>query len=244
MGMNDFIQFFRGMGTKKIGSNVLAGHGHSNAQSISFLRQLEKEVRKKDDLSSPLNLLEVVVFDIETTGFFPEKGDEIISIGAVKMKGSEVLTQETYYSLIRSKKPVPPEITSLTNIHDDDLRSAPEIAEVLMSFLRFTSTRILIAHHSKHEQSFMQKATWEHTRTKFQHRIIDTSFLTRIFDPSSGSQPLEKICLDCGIEIKDRHNALGDALMTAELWGHYLKKAEAEGFTTLGEVYEYLAKIR
>jgi DNA polymerase III subunit epsilon len=244
MGMNDFIQFFRGMGTKKIGSNVLAGHGHSTAQSISFLRQLEKEVRKKDDLSTPLNQLEVVVFDIETTGFFPERGDEIISIGAVKMKGIEVSQQETFYSLVRSNHPLPPEITTLTNLHDEDLQTAPEIAEVLMKFFRFTSSRILIAHHSKHEQSFMQKATWDHTRTKFQHRIIDTSFLTRIFDPTSGAQPLEKMCMDCDIEIKNRHHALGDALMTAELWGHYLKKAEAGGFTTLGDVYEHLAKLR
>jgi DNA polymerase III subunit epsilon len=244
MGMNDFIQFFRGMGSKKIGSNVLAGHGHSTPQSISFLRQLEKEVRKKDDLASPLNQLEVVVFDMETTGFFPEKGDEIISIGAVKMKGSEIQLQDTFYSLIRSKNPIPSEITTLTNIHDNDLLTAPDIAEVLMKFFRFTTSRILVAHHSKHEQSFMQKATWDHMRTRFQHRVIDTSFLTRIFAPSSGSQPLEEICIDCGIEIKNRHNALGDALMTAELWGHYLKKVEAEGFTNLGEVYEHLAKLR
>lgn len=244
MGMNDFIQFFRGMGTKKIGSNVLAGHRDSTAQSISFLRQLEKEVRQKDDLSFPLNQLEVVVFDIETTGFFPDRGDEIISIGAVKMKGSDILPQETFYSLIRSNNPIPHDITTLTSIHDEDLQSAPEIADVLMKFFRFTTSRILIAHHSKHEQSFMQKAVWDHTRTKLQHRIIDTSFLTRLFDPSSGSQPLEKVCIDCGIEIKNRHNALGDALMTAELWGHYLQKAEKEGFTTLGEVYEHLAKLR
>lgn len=243
MGMNDFIQFFRGMGTKKIGSNVLAGHGHFNAQSISFLRQLEKEVRKKDDLSTPLNQLEVVVFDIETTGFYPEKGDEIISIGAVKMKGSEVLSQDTFYSLIRTKQPLPPEIVKLTNIDDDQLRTAPETTEVLIKFFRYTSSRILIAHHAKHEQSFMQKVTWDLMRTKFQHRIIDTSFLTRIFDPASGSQPLEKICTECGIEIKDRHHALGDALMTAELWGHYLKRAQAEGFSTLGEVYGHLAKL-
>lgn len=243
MGMNDFIQFFRGMGTKKIGSNVLAGHGHSNAQSISFLRQLEKEVRKKADLSTPLDQLEVVVFDIETTGFFPEKGDEIISIGAVKMKGSEIHNDDTFYSLIRTKQPLPPEIVKLTNIQDHDLREAPEPTEVLMKFFRFTSSRILIAHHAKHEQSFMQKATWDLMRAKFQHRIIDTSFLTRIFDSTSGSQPLEKICSESGIEIKNRHNALGDALMTAELWGHYLKKAQADGFDTLGEVYEHLAKL-
>lgn len=243
MGMNDFIQYFRGMRTKKIDSNVLAGHGQTNAQSISFLRQLEKEVRKKNDLATPLTKLEVVVFDIETTGFHPEKGDEIISIGAVKMKGMELQEQETFYSLIQTHSPLSPQITALTNIHEEELRTAPKASDVLMKFFHFTSSRILIAHHSKHEQRFMQKLTWDLTRTKFQHRIIDTSFLTRIVDPTSGSQPLEKICAECGIEINDRHHALGDALMTAKLWGHHIKKAQEVGFNTLGEVYEHLAKL-
>jgi DNA polymerase III subunit epsilon len=243
MAMNDFIRFFRGMGGK-LSSNVVAGHGQMNPQSITFLRQIEKDLRKKDDFSLPLAKLEVVVFDIETTGFFPEKGDRIISIGAVKMQGSEILPQEKFYSLIRLDSPLPPEISALTNIHNEELSNAPEAAEVLIDFFKFISSSILIAHHSKHEQNFMQKITSEITKTKFQHRIIDTSFLTRLFDPNTLSQPLEKVCLECGIEIKDRHNALGDALLTAEVWAHYLKKAEEIGYKTLGDVYEQLAKLR
>ena len=243
MGMNDFMQFFRGMGGK-IGSNVLAGvHGQTSPQNISFLRQLEKELRQKDDLSCPLDKLEVVVFDIETTGFSPEK-DKIISIGAVKMKGSELSTQHTFYSLIRSDLPLPPEISALTNIHNDELRVAPEASDVLIQFFKFISSRILIAHHSMHELNFMQKLTREISRTRFQHRIIDTSFLTRLFDTSTESRPLEKICLECGVEVQNRHNALGDALMTAEIWSYYIKQAQTAGFNTLQEVYEHLAKQR
>ncbi len=244
MGVNDFIRFFRGMGGR-IGSNVLAGvHGQTNPQSISFLRQLEKEVRQKSDLDCPLDKLEVVVFDIETTGFHPERGDRIISIGAVKMKGSSLIEQETFYSLIRSDSPLPPTISELTGIEDSQLSVAPDIADVLIRFFKFASSSILIAHHAKHELNFMQKATWEHTRTKFNHRIIDTSFLTRLFDPSAESLPLESICEDCGVNIENRHNALGDALMTARVWGIYLERAQAAGFKTLQEVYAHLATLR
>jgi DNA polymerase-3 subunit epsilon len=244
MGMNDFIRFFRNKGSK-LGSNVLAGiHGQQTAQSISFLRQLEKEMAKNNDLACPLNKLEVVVFDIETTGFSPDKGDCIISIGGVKMRGSEILEQETFYSLIRTGSPLPPEISALTNISDDELSLAPEATDVLMEFFKFISSQVLVAHHAKHEQSFMQKMTWDLTRTRFQHRILDTSFLTRLFDRTSGSQPLEKLCGQCSIPIQNRHNALGDALMTARLWSHYIQKAQAAGYENLQEVYAHLAKLR
>ena len=244
MGMNDFIQFFRGMGGK-IGSNVLAGvQGQTSPQSISFLRQLEKEARQNNDLSCPLRQLDVVVFDIETTGFFPEKGDQIISIGAVKMRGSEILHDDRFYSLIKIDTPLSPEISSLTNITDEDLQTAPESSEVLLNFLKYVSTKSLVAHHSKHEQSFMQKLTWDITRKKFQHRILDTSFLTQLFNPISSSNTLEDLCEGCGIGIKDRHHALGDAIMTAHLWSYYLKKAQDAGFKNLSEIYNHIAKLR
>ncbi len=244
MGMNDFIQFFRGMGGK-ISSNVLAGmQGQTSAQSISFLRQLEKEVRQKDDLSCPLHELEVVVFDIETTGFYPDKGDKIISIGAVKMKGTAFSDEETFYSLIKNEDSIPPEIAALTNITDEQLRDSPEAHEVLLKFYQYISSRILIAHHSKHEQSFMQKVTWDLMKKRFQHRIIDTSFLTSLFNPVSQTQPLERLCEECGINTAGRHHALGDAVMTGHLWAHYLQMALDAGYRNLGDVYSEIAKQR
>ena len=244
MAMNDFIQFFRGMGGK-ISSNVLAGmQGQTSAQSISFLRQLEKEVRQKDDLACPLHELEVVVFDMETTGFHPDKGDKIISIGAVKMKGTEFTPEETFYSLIKCEDPLLPEISALTNITNDQLKDSPEASEVIMKFYQFISSRILIAHHSKHEQSFMQKVTWDLMKTRFQHRIIDTSFLTNLFNPVSKTQPLELLCEECGINVVDRHHALGDAIMTGHLWAHYLQMAMDAGYKNLGDVYSEIAKQR
>ena len=244
MAMNDFIQFFRGMGGK-IGSNVLAGmQGQTSAQSISFLRQLEKEVRQKNDLSCPLHELEVVVFDMETTGFYPDKGDKIISIGAVKMKGTSFSDEETFYSLIKNEDSIPPEIAALTNITDEQLQDSPEAHEVLLKFYQYISSRILIAHHSKHEQSFMRKVTWDLMKIRFHHRIIDTSFLTNLFHPASRTQPLEKLCEECGINVVNRHHALGDAIMTGHLWAHYLQQAMDAGYKNLGDVYSEIAKQR
>ncbi|ESU33581.1 hypothetical protein G3A_05105 [Bacillus sp. 17376] len=244
MGMNDMVRFFRQM-TGKLGSHIYAGMPpHLNPQKMSFLRQLQKEMKEGNSLDCPLEELPVVVFDLETTGFYPEKGDRIISIGAVKVIGSSILDGEVFYSLINPEIPVPTDILRLTSITDEDLMTAPQTTEVLLKFLNFIGSSVLIAHHAKHEQAFMKKFTSSHLRFNFEHRVIDTSFLIRLFKPVVTSLPLEQICLECGIEVENRHHALADAKMTANLWTFYIKKAREQGYRDLREVYEYLSLIR
>lgn len=244
MGANELFQFFKDM-SGKFNSKIYAGiRGQSTPQHISFLRQLQKEIKEKDTLDTPLDTLKVVVFDLETTGFFPEKGDQAISIGAIKMNGAVIEEEDTssFYSLIKSEKPIPPVITTLTNIHDHELATAPEASEVLMKFYKFIDGRVLIAHHSNHEKRFIQKMTWELWRTRFEYRLIDTSFLIRLFAPEPKSLTLDEICILYGIEVKDRHHALGDAIMTAKVWSILIKKAQEMGIKNLREVYEKIAK--
>jgi DNA polymerase-3 subunit epsilon len=243
MRINDLAQYFRQI-SGKVSSNIYAGiQGQANPQQLSFIRQLQKEMKVKNNLDTPLSELEVVVFDLETTGFYPEKGDYVLSIGAIKMIGHQIEENTAFYSLIKSDLPLSEEISTLTNINENQLRDAPSARDVLLQFYKYAHSHILVAHHSKHEKSFMQKMTWDLLRSRFEHRIIDTSFLIRLSDSSMKSLPLEEVCNKCGIAIKDRHHALGDAMMTAQIWGCYLHLAEQNGYSNLREVYEHLAKL-
>jgi DNA polymerase III subunit epsilon len=243
MAMNDMIQFFRQL-SGKLGSSIYAGvHGQTNPQHISFIRQLQKEMQKDDSLTTPFTDLKVVVFDVETTGFYPERGDRVISIGAVKMTGPHIHENETFYSLVKTDIPLPETVSALTNIKSEDLRIAPEASEVLMRFFKFTHHHVLVAHHAKHEQVFMTKMTHDLVRRKFDHRIIDTSFLTRITLPANKPLPLEEVCKKCNIEIKGRHHALGDAILTARIWSHYIQLVQSMGMENLHELYQYLATL-
>lgn len=244
MGMNDMVRFVRQM-SGKLGSNIYAGlQPQTNAQQISFIRQLQKEIKQKNSLDCPLNELPVIVFDLETTGFSPEKGDKVISIGAVKMTGSQIHEKDVFYSLVKTDTPIPIEISKLTKIDNDQLQGAPEAKAVLIDFFNFIGSSILVAHHAKHEQAFMKKITSDLLRVNFEHRIIDTSFLVRLTNPVFHSLPLEKLCQDCGIEVTDRHHALADAKMAAQIWAFFLKVAQDNGYNNLREVYEYLSRLR
>ncbi|MDM5317347.1 exonuclease domain-containing protein [Fictibacillus sp. b24] len=227
----------------KINSSVYASlQGQSSPQHVAFLRQLEKELKVEESLVVPLKELNVVVFDLETTGFFPEQGDEILSIGAIKVRGGEVQQEDTFYSLVRCTRELTPEIKELTGIEESDLEAAPELSKVLVDFYDFVKGAVLVAHHASHEKKFLQHYNWKLFRSQFKHRIVDTSFLLKLAEPNVSLVRLEDCCDHCGIPAVDRHHALGDAKMTAELWSIYVERIQALGMKNLREVYERLSR--
>ena len=240
MAFEPFMQILRGIQGKR--SNVGLGDVQS-AQQMAFLRNLQKEIKKEDTLKVPLDELDVVVFDIETTGFKPEQGDDIISIGAIKMHGSSIHEDATFYSLTNTGKEIPMEVVHLTGITNVELKEARLVGDVLIEFLQFAKDCTLVAHHANHERSFMQYTSTKLFRTPFKHRIIDTSFLYKIAEPNLQLSSLEDLCMYNGIPITGRHHALEDAKMTARLWSIYMEKAKMLGCETLQDVYDRFARI-
>ena len=152
-------------------------HGGQNAQQIAYVRANAERNEAGWSLHMPLQQLDVVVFDIETTGFFPEQGDEMISIGAIKLIGGKMLAEQSFYSLIRCERELSSTIVNLTGIIIEQLKEAPSLSDVLIQFFGFVQNATLVAHHANHEKSFLQSANWKLFRTPFRYRIVDTSFL-------------------------------------------------------------------
>lgn len=239
MAFEPFMQILRGLQGKR--TNVGIG-GVQNAQQMAYLRNLEKEMNRQYVLDIPLLELNVVVFDIETTGFSPEKGDSIISIGAIKMRGEQIIEDEVFYSLIHTEQKIPDAIVELTGIRDEQVSDASPLADVFIKFLEFKRDYTLVAHHATHERNFMEHASSTLFRKPFKHRIVDTSFLLNVIEPNLNLVTLEDLCVHNDIPIVGRHHALGDAKMTAKLWSLYVKKAKESGCETLNDVYHRLAR--
>ena len=240
MAFEPFMQLLRGIQGKRVHGGI---GGIQNSQQMAYLRHLQKEMNKVDAMNAPLDKLNVVIFDIETTGFSPEKGDSILSIGAIKMSGTEILEEQQFYSLIKFDEEIPNEIVQLTGITNEAVREAPPIANVLMSFFEFVQDSTLVAHHATHERSFMEYVCSKYFKTSFKHRIVDTSFLYKLIDLDFRNVSLEKLCEHNDITIVERHNALGDAKMTAQIWRIYVEKVIHLGCETLNDVYNQFARI-
>ncbi|WP_017755474.1 exonuclease domain-containing protein [Calidifontibacillus oryziterrae] len=239
MRIDPFIQWMKQV-HGRVNSALYGQMTSQNSQQIAFLRSLEKEMEREKSLYTPLQELEVVVFDFETTGFYPERGDQILSIGAVKLKGWVMNNEaeETFYSLVQFNGSLSNDIKQLTGLGETELKDAPPLLEVLVQFYQFVQGRTLVAHHASHEKKFLQQANWKLFKTNVKHRIVDTSLVFNVATPHEKLITLEDYCQHCGIEVQNRHHALGDAKMTAQLWRLYLKILHDMKYKTLSDIYE------
>ncbi|UVI28056.1 exonuclease domain-containing protein [Paenibacillus spongiae] len=217
--------------------------GAQNAQQMAFIRSMSKEQRKQPVMDQPLREMEVVVFDLETTGFYPLNGDEILSVGAVVLKGEELQESRSFYSLVNPKRRVPKHITDLTGITNEMAENGSELMQVLHDFMEFIDRRMLIAHASGHDKQFLNAALWRTSKINLTHRVLDTMMVAKWLDPNrDNGYGLDELLTGAGIEITKRHHALEDSIMTAKLWLHYLKKIMERNIVTLGDLYAYLSK--
>ena len=95
-----------------------------------------------------------VVFDLETTGFSPDK-NKIIEIGAVKVVHGEIT--ERFSTFVNPEVPIPYRIEELTSIRDDMVIDAPKIETILPQFMEFCGDAIMVAHNADFDMSFIIK---------------------------------------------------------------------------------------
>jgi DNA polymerase-3 subunit epsilon len=221
---------------------VTAMFDSQSAQQMAFIRSVMKEQRKISMYEIPLAQLETVVFDLETTGFSPYNGDEIISIGAVGMTGEQWIEEQSYYSLIKPMKQIPDKVVRLTGITNEAAEQAPELIAVLKQFLEFVHHRVLVVHGSGHDKHFLNSALWKTSKVNLSHRFIDCLILAQRLEPKLKNYDLDSLLIHYDIGIKGRHHALGDAEMTAQLWTCLLRETIRRDVKTLGELYDFLSR--
>ncbi|MFC4388072.1 exonuclease domain-containing protein [Gracilibacillus marinus] len=243
MGMNQMLQLLKQMGGKLYGQNPGALSNSSDFSKAAYIRNLQRELKKKDVLNIPLKELPVIVFDMETTGFYPYNGDRILSIGAVKMIGAEIQKEDLFYRTVKYDVPLSHDIMELTGLTSFELQRAAPLESVLRHFFQFVKSDTLVAHHSSHEKQFMKHASWTILKTNFQHRIIDTSFLTKVIVPEVKYVTLDDWCSYYNIEVSKRHHALYDALATARIWSICIQRVEQMGFRNLKDAYTHIASL-
>lgn len=232
------LNFMRQLSSRLTSS--VSNYQAPSASEMAKLRHYQKEAQR-NVLDVSFQKLPIVVFDIETSGFYPDQGDSILSIGAVKVTGAKV-HDEHFYQTVKPKQDPSPAILELTGLTKRELNQSDPIADVLLAFYDFAKSATLVAHHASHERAFMRHLTWQELGRTFTHRLVDTSFLTSITASHlEHFETLDEWCNAYQIPISSRHHALADARMTANLWTKHVTIAEHGGFTCLADVYKELA---
>lgn len=189
----------------------------------------------------PLAELTYTVFDTETTGLKPSEGDEIIQIGAARILNGKLLHNDSFEQLVDPQRSLPPESSKIHGITPEMLVGQPTIGEVLPAFYDFSADTVLVAHNAAFDMRFLQLKE-ESTGLKFDHPVIDTLLLSAVIHPNQESHRLEAIAERFGVTIIGRHTAMGDAIVTAEVFLKMIPLLAEKGILTLGEAREAAQK--
>ncbi len=195
----------------------------------------------------PLAELSYTVFDTETTGLDPAGGDEIIQIGATRIVNGRLLKHESFEQLIDPRRPLDPASIAVHHITPEMLEGQPTIAEVLPAFHRFAHDTVLVAHNAAFDMRFLQLKE-EKLGIRFDQPVLDTLLLAAFLLPNQ-EHSLEALALYFGVRVFGRHTALGDALVTAEIFLKMIPLLAEKGVITLRQAREasqqtYYARLR
>ena len=183
-----------------------------------------------------------VVFDTETTGFNAGGADQMIEIGAVKIKDGEII--DRFDQLIDPKRHIPDKITELTCITDDMVRGKKSEEEVTKMFLEWSGDLPMVAHNAKFDISFIEMAMKKYQLGEFTNTVIDTLELSRTLDQGFARHSLSALVKRYSVPWEEdaHHRADYDAEGTAYVFSKMIKKLESQKFEKISDLDKLVSK--
>lgn len=183
-----------------------------------------------------------VVFDTETTGFNAGGYDQMIEIGAVKIKDGEII--DRFDQLIDPKRHIPDKITELTCITDEMVRGKKDEEEVTKMFLEWSNNLPMVAHNAKFDISFIEMAMKKYNLGEFTNTVIDTLELSRSLDQGYARHSLSALVKRYNVPWEEdaHHRADYDAEGTAYVFSKMLKKLESQKFEKISDLDKLISK--
>lgn len=188
------------------------------------------EAFPEPDRRLPWREVPYTVIDVETTGLDTRR-DALIAVGAVNVENGRVLLKQTWYSLIKPPPDCEPSIESIRVHHltPAELQNAPPAEEVLAELLRRIAGRVLVVHVAQVDVRFINAAL-KPFGGKLRRPILDTARLALTLHMNArwlGEQShdmldpaieLRGLATALGLPVYAQHNALNDAVTTAQLF--------------------------
>ncbi|WP_290651455.1 3'-5' exonuclease [Aquisalimonas sp.] len=190
---------------------------HSQRRSANFRRCQGFDATRL--LATRLNQARVVILDTETTGLEPFAGDALVEIAMLEYRGLEPTGRELC-SMIHPGRPIPARATAIHGLTDADVADAPSPERILDNVVEFLDGGLIVGHHVGFDLRFLNRATLRHLHCRLPFPALNTMVLFQAWSGRRGYFSLDQVARACGIDVRDRHNARGDAVVCGEIFQH------------------------
>ena len=152
----------------------------------------------------------------------------------MRIVNRRLLRHESYEQLIDPQRSLPAASVKIHGISADMLDGQPPITRVLPIFRAFVADTVLVAHNAAFDMRFLELKEAA-TGVRFDRPVLDTFLLSAALFPNQETHRLEAIAERLGVSVMGRHTAVGDAIVTAEVFLKMLPLLAEKGIRTLGQ---------
>jgi CBS domain-containing protein len=184
--------------------------------------------------ATPLIALDAVAIDVETTSLDPRRAS-LVEIAAVRLVGGRLETAAALRRRVRPPVPIPAAATRIHGIDDAAVSGAPPFAEVWPEFSAFIDRSVVIGHALGFDLAVLERECERAGLVCTLPRTLDTRLLAELAAADLPDYSLDGVAASLGIDVTDRHSALGDAIAAARIFIALLPKLRERGIRTLAE---------
>lgn len=192
------------------------------------------------ELQKNINDSRYVVVDVETTGLNLMQ-DKLISIGAVAVVHGKIEMGDSFYVVLKQQMASDKGNILVHGISDSVQREGMPVVDALLDFLEYLGKSPLIAFHVTFDETMIKRAIRDYLGCSFKHAWLDMAYVMPSLNPSLASKyrALDEWVGHFNIENDARHNALADALVTAQLF----QVAQSQAFSKGGQSFKDLMDL-
>ena len=199
-----------------------------NAGAPGFVRRLRRAWRMYHladpdfaFLYDPAPADEWVTLDCETTGLDVHR-DQIVSIGAVPIRGNRLLTSERLELLVRPGRAMHADAMRVHRLRERDVAAGIDPEQAMRRLLHFIGSRPLVGYYLEFDLAMINREIWPMLGVRLPQRRVEVSsmyydYKNRALPPQQRGGTIDlrfaTIMADLELPWRDAHDALNDAVM-------------------------------
>jgi len=186
----------------------------------------------------PLHAIPVVAMDTETTGL-DVKTDRVVEIAAVRLKGGGQDAADgaapRYAALVDPGVPIPPASTAIHSLTDDEVAGAAAFPAAMAAFADWVGKSVVVGYSIGFDLAVLKAEHQRHGMAWTAPRSLCVRHLLQLVAPHLPGQSLEVAAQWLGVEVGERHRALGDAETAGRIFKALLPRLREKGVVTLAQ---------